>query len=161
MGKPKPISRLQSASFVSLYLASIGAIVLLLGHNRWSKYGWYPVCIGVVASLAIIPVINLLAEMLEDTSKGTLAKGVLFLLSGIIQFAGIFFLERRDWLLICGLSCISAFSFYAAFGTIFQWPGFRKPKDPDICESCGWELTENDSDNCTECGASISRQKNI
>jgi hypothetical protein len=152
----KRSSKLTSGPFLSLYLAAIGAIFLELGRHRWGSAGWFPIAVGVVAALAIIPVRLLLRRHLVDRSRSDWGRIIFFLICGILPVVGLRFLGREDMILICGLLVMSAVFLWAAFGTLFEWPGFRPPPKPNECRKCRYDLTNNVSGVCPECGTPIS-----
>jgi uncharacterized membrane protein len=152
---------LLSLPFLSLYVASLGAVLLYLFRQRFGEQSWFPIAVGIVAALAIIPLRFLLTRSLMDRSTGDWGRIVFFFLCGLFPFAGIPFLGRKDLLLICGMMGISALFFWAALGTLFQWPGFRRPLKPNECRKCRFDLTKNVSGVCPECGTAIENRNEI
>jgi hypothetical protein len=150
MAKRRPL--LLSGPLLGLYGASAGAILLSHYRQRYGSETWFPVAVGGVAALAIIPLKSLLERSLTNSNAWRI---VFFFFMGLFPFAAFPFLGRKDLLLICGLSAMSAIFFYAAFGTRFQWPGFRPPPNPDACPNCGCEEIGEDDQTCPECGVSM------
>ena len=147
--------RLRSIPFLSLYAAAVAAVVLNGGRGRWGAMPWFPIAVGVTAAMAIIPLRHLFEERLLDRSRGDGLRVVFFFFGGLAPLAAIPYLGREDALLILGMMVMSAFFIWGAFGTLFQWPGFRRPAEGWECERCRYDLTENTSGVCPECGTPI------
>jgi hypothetical protein len=143
--------KLLSVPFLCLYLAAILAIVLNFGRTRWESTSWFPIAVGGTAALAIIPYRYFLRKSLSNRSAGG-GRIVLFFFAGLFPLVFIPFLDRNELLLICGLLGASVLFFWAAFGVLFQWPGFRPPPKPNECPRCRYDLTGNTSGVCPECG---------
>ena len=148
-------SQLLSAPFISLYVAAIGAFFLSLFRQRWSSEAWFPMAIGLVAAMAIIPLRFLLRRSLMDRSTNDWWRIIFFAFAGIFPLAGFPFLGREDALLMCGLSVMSSLFFYAALATLFKWPGFRPPLKPNECRHCRYDQTNNQGGTCPNCGTPI------
>lgn len=149
-------ARLLTPTFISLYIATTGAIVLDYFRDRYGQRPWFPVAVGAVAALAIIPLKSLLLHRLTDPSRGDWGRIVFFCLCGVLPFVAFPFLGREDWLLICAALLVSALFFWAAAGTLFRWPGFRRPPNPDdCCVECGHDLTGHEGGACPGCGMAI------
>lgn len=103
--------------------------------------------------MVITALINLLHDALLDPTGGKWRTAAFFLVSGIFSFSLVPFLDHL--LLMCALMVISAVSFLAALGTHFEWPGFRLPREPHECHRCRYDLTDNVSGVCPECGTPV------
>jgi hypothetical protein len=113
---------------------------------------WYPVAVGLTAALAIVPLRNLFKQRLLDRARSDTPRIVFFFFCGLLLLAGIPFLDREDFLVACGVIILSSLFIWAAFGTIFKWPGFRPPLEPNQCARCRYDLTGNTNGVCPECG---------
>jgi hypothetical protein len=148
--------RLLSLPFICLYIAAISAVILNAGRSRWGSSGWYPLAVGATAALAIIPLRHMLRRRLVDMNAGDWARIVFFLFMALLTFvAFVYFIKFGDGGLACGMVAMSAMCFWGAFGTIYQWPGFRKPPKPNECTKCRYDLTGNTSGVCPECGTEL------
>lgn len=147
--------RLLSIPLLSLYLAGVSAVVLNFGRERWAAKPWFPIAVGTTAALAILPLRLLLKQTLLDRSKSDWVRVVFFGFCGLLTLAPLPVLGRNDLLLICGMLGTSAIFWWACFGSLFQWPGFRPPPRPDECRCCRYDLTGNPSGVCPECGTPI------
>jgi hypothetical protein len=145
MGGKQPF--LLSVPMVSLYGACVGAVVLNGMRGRWGSTGWYPFAVGGVAVMAIIPLQLLLIQGLASAW----GRAVFFFLVGALLLVGLPFLGRNDLPLICGLVAFSGVFLYAGVATCKKWPGFRPPPNPDACLNCGCEDIGDDRI-CAECG---------
>ena len=141
--------------FLCLYLAAIFAIVLNFGRTRWGSTSWFPIAVGGTAALAIVPIRYLLRKSLSNRSASDWGRIVLFFFGGLFPLVLVPFLDRNELLLICGLLGASVLFFWAAFGVLFQWPGFRPPPKANECPRCRYDLTGNTSGVCPECGTPI------
>jgi len=146
---------LRSWPFISLYGAAVSAIILNYERERWGSTSWFPVAVGLTASLAIVAIIYLLDAILNDPSASRWWREGFFLVIGKLPLVAIPFLGREDLLLICGLLMMSAMFWYASMGMLFQWPGFRAPAVRKHCEHCGYGLTSDDPSICLACGMQI------
>ncbi len=109
----------------------MGAIVLEFLRQRWGSESWYPIAVGIDAVLAIIPLRLLLSQHIEDRTTSNWGRFAFFLIGGSFPFLGFRFLGRKDLFLLGGLMVMSGLCLWTAFGTLFQWPGFLPPPDPD------------------------------
>src|SRR4051794_7276838 len=107
MGGKRPF--LLSGAMLSLYAACIGALVLNGTRGRWGSATWFPVAVGGVAAMGIIPLIELLQHGVE---AGTRAQAVFFFVMGALFLAVLPFLGRKDLLLIYGVVVISGIFLY-------------------------------------------------
>jgi len=114
----------------------MGAIALKLSRHWWGSQWWFPISVGLVATLAIIPLTTLLAGSLSQRSSGHRGRFIFFMFCSIFPLAGVPFLEHGDWLLICGLFVMSLIFLWGAIGTLFHWPGFRDQQyEQDVDDS--------------------------
>lgn len=150
-------SQLLSAPFIPLYVAVCGAFFLNYFRHRLGSEAWFPMAIGLVASLATIPLRVLLRRWLTDRSTNDWWRIIFLAFGGILTLAGVLFLGREDALLRCGMAMISAILFYASLATVFKWPGFRPPLKPNECRHCRYDQTNNQSSTCPNCGTPIQK----
>jgi len=146
---------LRAWPFISLYGAAVSAIILNYERERWGLTSWFPVAVGLTASLAILPIIELLHTIPNDPSVSHWWREAVFAISAKLPLAAIPFLGREDLLLICSLLMMSALFWYASMGVLFQWPGFRTPTAQNHWEHCGYSLNGNNSGICSACGVQI------
>jgi len=148
-------TKLLSVPFIALYVATISAAMLFWGPPAWRSMTWFPIAVGITAAIAIIPLKFLLEQRLLDRSASDWARIVFFFFTAVFPLIAVPFLTRQDWPLICGLAGWSLLSLWAAFGTWFHWPGFRPPPGENECPQCRYDLTDNVSGVCPECGRPI------
>jgi hypothetical protein len=146
MGGKRPF--LLSGAMLSLYGACVGAVVLNAMRGRWGSAAWFPVAVGGVATMAIVPLTGMLEKGVES---GARAQAVFFFVLGTLLLAVLPFLGRKDVLLICGVVVMSGIFLYAGLATCLEWPGFGPPADPDACPVCGCEDIGDDGI-CRGCG---------
>lgn len=152
-------SKLASAAFLCLDAASAAAVGLCAGRGGWGSTSWFPAAVGFTAALALVPLLSLLANAVHHSPAKRWGTAVFFFLAGPLPFASFPFLGRDDLLLVCGAVAFSLLLFWAAFGTLFRWPGFRPPAapddGPDACPCCGCDLADGDGGACPECGTAV------
>ncbi|HEX4794539.1 MAG TPA: hypothetical protein VH370_12135 [Humisphaera sp.] len=131
-------SRLASLPFLALYAAAIGAVILNALRSRWASAAWYPIAVGLVAALGIIPLQHLMQEQLVGPSpRRSVQVGFLFFAS-FFPLVALPFLGRHHLLLMVGLILMSGVFLWAALGTLRKWPGFRDPSASGIKRDDKW-----------------------
>lgn len=153
----RPPSLFRTWPFWMLCLSAIGAVVLYTMRGQYFEQPWFPFAIGATAAMALIPLKFWSINIVQTPSKSGWSHIIFFGISSLLGGAAAYFLifVAREYKLGFSLGVCAAFFAYASLGTLYDWPGYRRPLEPGQCRGCRYDLTGNTSGVCPECGQPI------